>query len=407
MSKILTAHLIQYFFIMKSFAILFKKYRLRAEFATYAELGLALAEKGLIYEDSIFSHWQKGTRIPTNRYLILTVLEIFIAREGVKTIYEANQFLASTGLGNLTEEEIQKLFKKKVSEPLHTQGNKLFEQLNKLIFFILAILGSVFFLIYAFIDLKNTLVFFAFCINFFLSVSLYMRVNKNLPMLRFLNVIAFAFSAWCLATLFWRAALPSDALLATKLLYFAPIAAPTAFLLFGLSFPNKKVKKSIIFFLAGCSILLASLTLVKNAVIVSVITPQVGEKSIVFGWAYYSLYLFYYPIFFVFGYVIFIKKFLKAKGEQKMQLFCILIGAIPATITGMVACLIFGTLGNFHYKWLGALFSVFWIGGIYFAIAKYHLLSLHPVFKKFFFDFSQSIKLQYFQYKRKNISKDV
>jgi hypothetical protein len=49
---------------MKTFAQLFKKYRLRAEFDTFASFGDALAEKGYFYEESIFFHWQKGTRIP-------------------------------------------------------------------------------------------------------------------------------------------------------------------------------------------------------------------------------------------------------------------------------------------------------------------------------------------------------
>lgn len=60
-----------------SFAHLFRKFRLRSEFSTLAELGEALFEKGLIYEDSIFSHWQKGDRIP-NRATILKLIEIFL-----------------------------------------------------------------------------------------------------------------------------------------------------------------------------------------------------------------------------------------------------------------------------------------------------------------------------------------
>jgi len=56
---------------MKKFAELFKKYRLRAEFETIASFSNALSEKGFFYEESIFSHWQKGTRTPTDRRLVV------------------------------------------------------------------------------------------------------------------------------------------------------------------------------------------------------------------------------------------------------------------------------------------------------------------------------------------------
>lgn len=92
-----------------SFQILFKKYRLKAEFSTLSQLGLALAEKGLIYEDSIFSHWQKGTRIPQSRNILLKLLEIFVDRKAIITIEQANDFLSSAGQGYLSEKELQKI----------------------------------------------------------------------------------------------------------------------------------------------------------------------------------------------------------------------------------------------------------------------------------------------------------
>ncbi len=98
----------------KSFTELFKKYRLRSEFATFSQLGMALAEKGLIYEDSIFSHWQKGDRIP-NRHTILRLIEIFSERQSLKTVEQANEFLESADQGYLTKLEVEKI-SLKVSE---------------------------------------------------------------------------------------------------------------------------------------------------------------------------------------------------------------------------------------------------------------------------------------------------
>ncbi len=97
---------------MNTFADLFKKYRLRGEFENYASFADALAQKGYPYEDSIFSHWQKGARRPTNRHLLLKMIEIFIEREAINLEREADEFLASTGLGYLTHEEKFVLFGK-------------------------------------------------------------------------------------------------------------------------------------------------------------------------------------------------------------------------------------------------------------------------------------------------------
>ncbi|MDE2588321.1 MAG: hypothetical protein KGL95_01475, partial [Patescibacteria group bacterium] len=92
-----------------SFAELFKKYRLKSEFDTLSDFGNALAEKGYIYEDSIFSHWQKGTRIPTSRELLLTLLCVFSQKGAIHTVDEANNFLESVRQGYLTEEEKKKI----------------------------------------------------------------------------------------------------------------------------------------------------------------------------------------------------------------------------------------------------------------------------------------------------------
>jgi hypothetical protein len=94
---------------MKSFADLFKKYRLRAEFGTLSEFGAALAEKGFICEDSIFSHWQKGTRVPSTREMMLKIIEIFIERKALLSLQETNDLLESAHYGYLTSKEIEEL----------------------------------------------------------------------------------------------------------------------------------------------------------------------------------------------------------------------------------------------------------------------------------------------------------
>jgi len=92
-----------------TFGGLFKKYRLRSGFVSLREFADALARKGFIYEESIFSHWQKNTRTPKDRKLLLQVVEIFIEREGITTLNEVNKLLDTVGQGYLTEEEAEKI----------------------------------------------------------------------------------------------------------------------------------------------------------------------------------------------------------------------------------------------------------------------------------------------------------
>lgn len=94
---------------MNTFAKLFKKYRLRAEFETISSFSDALAEKGYFYEESIFSHWQKGTRVPNNRDLLLNLIKIFIERDAIRNVNEANALLESAQQGYLTEKELSSL----------------------------------------------------------------------------------------------------------------------------------------------------------------------------------------------------------------------------------------------------------------------------------------------------------
>ena len=103
-----------------SFGDLFKRFRLKAEFATLSEFGKALADEGFIYEDSILSRWQQGNRMPSNRNLLLTIIKIFMQRGGITSFKEANVFLGSSGQGYLTEPELQNITKStNVSSKLH------------------------------------------------------------------------------------------------------------------------------------------------------------------------------------------------------------------------------------------------------------------------------------------------
>lgn len=92
-----------------TFSTLFKKFRLKSEFLSLSDLGRALADEGLIYEDSALSRWQNGSRVPADRNLLIALIKIFTARKGIALPQEANMFLESAGHGYLTESEMEKM----------------------------------------------------------------------------------------------------------------------------------------------------------------------------------------------------------------------------------------------------------------------------------------------------------
>lgn len=95
-----------------TFGGLFKKFRLKSGFTTLREFGDALAEKGFLFEDSLFSHWQKNTRIPKNRKILLAIVEIFLEKGGISSVRDVNIFLESVDQGSLTEKESTNLAQK-------------------------------------------------------------------------------------------------------------------------------------------------------------------------------------------------------------------------------------------------------------------------------------------------------
>lgn len=369
-------NLIRYSY-MRTFSYLFKKYRLKAEFETFADFGNALSGRGYFYENSIFSHWQKGTRIPTNRKLLLAILQIFVDKDAIQSFEEANEFLASVGLGYLTEGEKGTFFREKKETLVASSPNQsLIEFLSRLTFIFLGVIGIIVLLVYAFVDIKNIIIFIAFGINFALSFLLYTQARKSPVFLAFL-ITVFGISMWDLALIFYRSVSYTNVLLSAKFLYLSPVVIPTGFLLFGLFFQNEKVSKSIVYFLIACTTIIAALTLLKDAVIVDVILPKSGERFEIYGWAY-SIYRIYFLLFFALVYYTLFKKYLKSSGDRRRQLLYIGIGMIMASVPPLIIDILLPHSMTRELTWTGPLWTIFWVGGAYWAIVKYRLFNLLP-----------------------------
>ncbi len=90
-----------------SFATLFRTFRLKSGISTLTEFADKLAEQeGIVYENSLYTKWQQGKRIPHDRKTILKLIHFFHTHNAITTIDEANQLLTSTGLSPLTTDEM-------------------------------------------------------------------------------------------------------------------------------------------------------------------------------------------------------------------------------------------------------------------------------------------------------------
>lgn len=94
----------------KSFAEIFNTLRLKSQMETATQLADALAVEGFVYEDSIFSKWKRGTRIPRDRHVLKALITIFIKNDAIATVDEANNLLRTVDQRDLSVEEEALLF---------------------------------------------------------------------------------------------------------------------------------------------------------------------------------------------------------------------------------------------------------------------------------------------------------
>lgn len=94
----------------ETFAEVFNIYRLRSLFETLPQFADALAEEGIIYEDSLIYKWKKGTRIPKDRSVLKAIIAVFIKHKAITNPEQANILLRAVDRSDLTLEEEAELF---------------------------------------------------------------------------------------------------------------------------------------------------------------------------------------------------------------------------------------------------------------------------------------------------------
>jgi signal transduction histidine kinase len=227
-------------------------------------------------------------------------------------------------------------------------------------------------------DLINLLILCAFVTNLFLSILIHLRSVKTKANVTF-EITAFGVTAWCLAMALYRVSDLTFSMIWLKLLYFFPLFIPSGFLVFGLFFPKDRVNKIAIGIIVVLTVAMSTLTLFGNGVVRGIILNPGFEKKIIFGWAYYWLYIFFIPGFFLTSFVVLFAKFLKGSPLIKVQILYILLGSMLSSSFAVITNLYLPTIGYFELNWLGQLCTVLWIGGVTYAIIKHRLIDVRFV----------------------------
>lgn len=100
---------------MYQFSELFSMFRFKSGLSKAVDFGRELAGEGFIFEDSTFSKWKNGSRVPRDRNLILAIISVFVRKGGVVSLDDANSLLMSLNQRALNNEEKSRIVSKLVA----------------------------------------------------------------------------------------------------------------------------------------------------------------------------------------------------------------------------------------------------------------------------------------------------
>lgn len=92
--------------VERTFGILLREARLRAEFHTITAFADYLSTRGLPYSDAAIGHWENDRRLPASREVCLQVLEALAAQAGFTVLDQINDMLQMMHERDVSEAEI-------------------------------------------------------------------------------------------------------------------------------------------------------------------------------------------------------------------------------------------------------------------------------------------------------------
>ncbi|TSC54448.1 MAG: Sensor protein [Microgenomates group bacterium LiPW_31] len=234
-------------------------------------------------------------------------------------------------------------------------------------------------------DLKNIIILISAGINLSLGILIFLKGRQKIVNKAY-TLLAFAVFFWSIGMVLYRLALTlEESIFWCKILYAAPIFIVGSFLYFTYIFPEEKAwpaKKLLIAIIPAC-LLMLYLVLFTETIVKDVIFNLGKEKTIIFGWLYYS-YVFFISGLFIWAYVNLLEKRRTIVGIARAQITYVFWGTFLASILGMTTNLSLPTFGIFYFNWLGQILSVIMSVFIAYAILKHHLMNIRVIATEIF-----------------------
>lgn len=236
------------------------------------------------------------------------------------------------------------------------------------------------------LDAINILILFVMLINSTYGLIIYSRNRGDKINFSFF-VLTITISLWGLTMFGYRGFSEHNlVLLMSRLLYFAAITIPTAFIYFVIIFPDPKTKitprqKYIV---PLPLIILCILSLYPGGFIHDVILNTGKETFIVFNKYTHILFGIYVMSYFSWAYWIVYNKYTKVGEPIKTQLAYVFVGTLGSTMITLVTNLGLLYFGYFNFNWVGQVGIIFMITLIFYSILKFKLFNIKVVATELF-----------------------
>ena len=228
------------------------------------------------------------------------------------------------------------------------------------------------------LDYKNISVFISLLVYTGLLWVLY-RYGRKTPGGKAYAVAILAIMVWIFPMVLYRSDFMGEMLLWVRILYAMATFTSTTFFIFTVVFPdNKKMSWRLQIFLLLENVAIIFLCFHPTFIIQGVEVVLSQEPIILWGPLYF-LFSLHISGWFLAGFVILFKKYIKATGIVKKQILYILIGYFIGSNLAMITNLVLPWFGYFELNWLGQFFSTFLAIFTTYAILRLNLLDIKLV----------------------------
>jgi signal transduction histidine kinase len=226
-------------------------------------------------------------------------------------------------------------------------------------------------------------------LNLFFGSAVVFNARSNTKVQRRFAVIAIATALWTLTIAFFRQTdSPLLAYYALKVLYCIPLVIPISFVYFTstycsystLAWLNVRAQRT--FLVAAVLLFLA--TAFTEHIVAQVTLPAEGEKVILFG-AAYLLYVVYFVVVLSWGFLqLYSQMNHAADVVARRQARYLLIGTVSGSVVSLVSNLVLPWFGVFQVNWVGNVFTILFVGFIFYAVVRHKLFDLRTAAAEIF-----------------------